>query len=134
MVSKRSIEAKYKRAHINSSQTFLFSELPEKVRMNFQSIIDLKENEDCIICYIKSAEYSLIVTNIRIIIVRKNNITSYFHSLIKEVRLDSIFNEEQNKKQNNNINIIMEDGNEINLIVEKGTWHVLYSIIKILTQ
>src|SRR5690606_461251 len=123
-----------RRAGISPRQTWLWDDLPENLRYELQKRVHLLKNEQNVICFYKSPEYVLILTTQRLIVVDHNVVHSYFYYTIIEVRLNEIISDKKTKTDNDIINLILESREQITIFVEKGTWHILYNIIRLLSS
>lgn len=131
MISKKSIEAKYRRSGVLPERTWLWVDMPENERHEVGKYVHLQENEFNIICFYGLPGYILLFTTQRIVIVRDGKVDSYSYTLMQEVKLDEVFTAQKTKEDNDTINIILKSGDHLDVIVEKGTWHILYSILKL---
>jgi hypothetical protein len=134
MVSKKTIEAKFKRAGINPEKTYLWEEMKRELKAEIQNIVRLLHDEAFIICFYKSSNYFLLLTTHRIIIVENRHIIEVMYTSINEVKLNEVFSGGQTKMDNDTINIVLKSKQTIDIKVEIGTWHILYSIIKLITS
>jgi hypothetical protein len=131
MISKKSVEAKYRRSGILPKKTWLWVDMPEHERHEAQKHVQLLADESFIISYYKSGEYILFLTTQRIITIKSNKIDSYSYTSIKDVKLEEIFSGEKSKQENDVINVCLNSGEVVDIMVEVGTWHALYSILKL---
>ena len=132
MIAKINIEAKFKRAKVSSKRTWIWVEMPKDLKEEVQLRVQLLDNEYNMICFYKNIEYILLLTTQRLIVIRDNTVENYFYTSIIDVKLNEIFNDETTKTSNDIINVILKSGKQINVVVEKGTWHILYNIIKLI--
>jgi hypothetical protein len=134
MITKKTIEAKFRRAGISFERTHLWIDMQEKLKVEVQNRVHLLSNEFNVICFYKSLEYVLLFTTQRLIVLNNGTVDYHLYDSIFDVKLNKIFNSEQTKKENDEINIILKSGKQIDIIVEIGTWPILYSIIKLISS
>jgi len=132
MISKSSIEAKYRRAGISPQKTWLWVDMPTENKDELQRYVQLEDGEVPIICYFKSVEYILLFTMQGIIVIDKGRADRHSYNTISNVALDEVFNSQKTKQENDIINLYLKSGEAINLVVEVGTWPTLYSILRLI--
>jgi hypothetical protein len=132
MISKSSIEAKYRRAGISPQKTWLWVDMPTEKKDELQRYVQLQDDESPIICYFESVEYILLFTMQSIIIIDKGKTDHYPYNVISNVALDEVFGGQKTKQENDIINLYLKSGEMVNLVVEVGTWHVLYNILRLI--
>jgi hypothetical protein len=132
MISKKSIEAKYRRSGVLPKKTWLWADMPENEKSEVQRYIQLQLNECIIICYFQPPEYVLFLTTQGVIIVNGDKTERYSYESMKDVKLEEIFTARKTKQESDVINILFKSSEVIDIIVEVGTWHVLYSILKLI--
>lgn len=132
MISKRSIEAKYRRAGVSPKRTWLWVDMPKEKRDELQMYVQLEDDESPVICYFKSAEYILLFTMQDIIVISEWQSVRYAYNTINNVALDEVFKGQNTKQENDIINIYLKSGQTINLVIEVGTWHILYNILRLI--
>jgi hypothetical protein len=132
VISKGSIEAKFRRSGIQTKNTLLWIDIPLNLKNELSAFFTLKEKEFIIICYYNLPKYALLITTEQIIIVNHKKSHYYSHKDIEDVKLNEIFNNQKSKSDNDIVNVILKPGEEINLLLEKGTWTIMFSIIQLL--
>ncbi len=133
MIAKKTIEAKFRRAGIKPTKTYLWVDMAEDLKREVQKEIQLQENEYCIICFYNFLNHFLVLTTNRIVIMDDGGVESYLYTSIDDVRLNEVFNGQQSKENNDTINLILKTGEKVNIKVENKTWHTLFSIIRLIT-
>ncbi len=134
MVTKKSIEAKFRRAGVSFKQTFLWLDIQEELKFEIKKNIIFLENESCIVCFYSSKNYILLLTTLRIIMYDEGIINYYPFQLINDITLDDIFDTSKTKFENKTVNLVLKSGIKIAISVEQGTWHIWYNIFKLVTS
>jgi hypothetical protein len=132
MISKSSIEVKYIRAGITPQKTWLWDYVPTEKRQELQRYIQLADVKAPVIGYFKSVEYILLLTMQSIIVISNGKVDRYPYNVITNVALDEVFGGQKIKKENDIINLYLKSGETVGLVVEVGTWYVLYNILRLI--
>lgn len=132
MISTKTIEAKFKRAGINPRNTLLWRDVPIDLKLKIQANIKVDADESIIISFYQSPHYYLLFTTNSLIVSENYKITKLDYKFIDEIKLNDIFDGDQSKAENELINVFLKSGASINIKVEKGTWHIIFSILKLL--
>jgi hypothetical protein len=131
MLSKSSIEAKFKRAKLKSSETVLWKEMNETESDKFLSKKAVKNGEEYIICYTKSPTYSWIMSNYELIVFDNEGVLYYPYKTIEKVILPEIITANKHKSEIDSISFL-SNGQIKCLFVEETTWHFVYDILRYL--
>lgn len=131
MLAVSTIEAKFRRSKINSKNTFLWSQLSDHKKEIIISYVLFSEGEQCWIMYEKSKDYFWIITNQRIIIFCDGTIRYYSYQMVSSVQFPLI--DEKNDKRNvDNLNLVLNDCSCLIVFVESTTWHFIYGLLRLL--
>jgi hypothetical protein len=121
------IRAKFLRSNIQTTTTMLWVELKDKELI--RSNIRLLENEEVILCYVPNTKYWWLLTEQRLIIFEDLKVKYIQFVKINSIEPKEVFDAEKSKYDSTKLVLDTPDGDMV-LIVEEGTWHVIYSILK----
>ena len=117
------LKAKIKRSSVDFKNTYFWnSEANQKIINLFFS-----DEEEIILFYIKSKDYSWILTNKRLIF--PSQMQQMILSELVDVSFDVVKNDPNQKMSNNKLPLHTLEGNMV-IFVEEGTWHLLYEVFK----
>ena len=134
MLSKATIEAKYKRAKLQATHTFLWEDVPLNLKAEIVRRIKILDGEMIAIYFYESNKYSWALTNVRLIVLDAGKETDYFYHLIKKVELRDLMSGDANKLSNDTITLVLQDNTLRNIKVESTTWHAIYEILQLLVH
>ena len=110
--------------------TYMLSHINAEKAKPVLSVIELLSDETAIICFIPNDTYWWVLTDERLI-VKESQITYLKFQEINSIELSEIFEGEQSKSELASIDITTASS-KFKLKVEKGSWHVIYNILKFL--
>jgi hypothetical protein len=134
MLSISAIEAKYKRAMLNVTDTFLWSDMSNDQKDAISTQVELALGERVIIYYCKSLDYWWVITNQRLIISDNKTLSFCPFEMIIKVDFPGAEKIEANKKGIDSVNIVLSGGYSKLVFVENTTWHFFYDLLRVLSS
>ncbi len=124
------IKAKFKRNASELKYTFLWEVAPEDLKLKIKDKIDI--GEEPLIIFNNRLENTLwCLTNKRIFV--SNNFDYIYIDDLTKVDILDIKNNPNNKKYSTEL-VLYTDKKNINLIVEKNSWHIVYNLLKFIIE
>lgn len=132
MKSVSVIEAKFLRSKLSTAHTKPWKETDSLIQNRIiESIVPLRE-ELFVLCFFPNENYWWVITNMRLIISECNSIQYLPLESIEKIEISGILNGSETKQAAQTI-YLESQHRKVNLITEKGTWHVIYDILKFIT-
>ena len=129
MKSQSAIEAKFIRLNVKASSTKLFADLNSAIQKSIKQSIPLLDDEKIVLCYVPQKEYWWAITNCRLILSENHQYNIIDFEDIESIEANDIFDNDVTKQDCTRLELKVHY-KYINLEVEKGTWHLIYNIIK----
>lgn len=131
-VPASTIKAKIARLNIHAESSKLYDDLEDDKKNAIGNTIAFLGNESPVFCYFLSYEYWWVLTDMRIIIRKKNIVESYHYGDIEQILVSDIFELGLSNQECNRLQLLLSSGKLINLDLEINTWFSVLNILKFL--
>ncbi|MBS1597578.1 MAG: hypothetical protein JST75_05095 [Bacteroidetes bacterium] len=132
MISVSVIEAKFRRAKLHAKSTFLYSQLDAQQKNIIQKRVSQSQGERLVIYYYKDLNYSWLISNERLIVLKEDEVFYYPYKDIQRIEFPKNDDLKRDKAGIDSVDILLTKGNLISLFVESTTWHFIYALLKFL--
>lgn len=133
MKSLSAIEAKYRRGKLRSESTRLWKNTDALIQNEIVRSIELLAEEVIVICFYSNDDYWWVITNKRLIVKESPKVYYIFLSDIEKIRIEDMVYSNSSKLSSQTLFLEYKQGS-LGLKLEKGTWHVIYDILKFITH
>jgi hypothetical protein len=126
------IKAKITRLNIKAASSKLYDDLEIDIKDIISKVVTYLNDEQPIFCYYLDSNYWWLLTNLRLIIEKNSVICYHLYNDIEQVNVRDIFEAGISNQECARLQILLKNGNEVDLDVEINTWFSVFNLLKFL--
>lgn len=131
MLTVTAAKAKFRRSKLKLSKTYFADDLDKIAKSRLTSKFE-EELQDILFYFEKSNNYCWILTTKFILVLESGKKEKYLFSDVEKIQIPKAGQIEFNKKENDQLDLILLGGNSQLVFVEPGTWHFFYDLFRLL--